>query len=117
MHLAKILFFSYIFASPFRDSHGRRVIIYNLRRVNPHEYTGRDICLAHAITYETLLADEENQILGINHIADLDGLSAAFLTLWSISEFATIIRWGEVSTYLKSKFELILVWGFSNPSL
>ncbi|CAH1366631.1 retinaldehyde-binding protein 1 [Tenebrio molitor] len=93
----------YIFASPFRDSHGRRVIIYNLRRVNPHEYTGRDICLAHAITYETLLADEENQILGINHIADLDGLSAAFLTLWSISEFATIIRWGEQSIPMRHK--------------
>ncbi|RZC35208.1 alpha-tocopherol transfer protein-like, partial [Asbolus verrucosus] len=93
----------YIFASPFRDSHGRRVIIYNLSKVNPHEYTGRDICQAHAITYETLLDDEENQILGINHVADLEGLSAAFLTLWSISEFATIIRWGEQSVPMRHK--------------
>lgn len=51
---------------------------------------------AHAITYETLINDEENQILGVNHIANLAGVSTAFLTLFSISEFATLIRWGEV---------------------
>lgn len=52
--------------------------------------------LAHAITYETLLADEDNQIAGVNHVCDANGISAAFLTLWSLTEFATIIRWGEV---------------------
>lgn len=51
---------------------------------------------AHTITYETLVADEENQILGVNHVGDLEGVSAAMITMWSINEFATLVRWGEV---------------------
>ncbi|KYB28392.1 Retinaldehyde-binding protein 1-like Protein [Tribolium castaneum] len=93
----------YIFVSPFRDANGRRVIIYNVSKVDPHQFTGTDVGLAHAITYETLLADEDNQIAGVNHVCDADGLSAAFLTLWSITEFATIIRWGEQSLPMRHK--------------
>ena len=75
------------------------MIFYNVKKINPHKVTGVDVGLAHAITYETLLADEENQILGINHVADIEGLSPPFLTLWSVTDFATIVRWGEVHIF------------------
>lgn len=51
---------------------------------------------AHLITYETLIDDEETQILGVTHIGDVGDASASIVTMWSINEFATLIKWGEV---------------------
>lgn len=51
------------------------------------------------MVYEALLDDEENQILGINHIGDVGGVTPAFVTLFTITEFSYLIRWGEVSTF------------------
>ncbi|KAJ8970196.1 hypothetical protein NQ314_001343 [Rhamnusium bicolor] len=42
------------------------------------KYSGTDMSRAHAITYETLIADQENQILGVNHVADFDSITPAF---------------------------------------
>lgn len=53
---------------------------------------------AHLVTYETLLEDEEAQVMGFTHFADIKGVCAAYLTLWSPSEFSTLIKWGEVSS-------------------
>lgn len=51
---------------------------------------------AHVLTYEALLEDEVNQVYGFTHVSDLAGVSAAHVTLWSPSEFATAVKWGEV---------------------
>lgn len=51
----------------------------------------------HLMTYETLLEDEENQVMGFTHVADVKGVTAAHVTLWPPAEFATAFRWGEVS--------------------
>lgn len=51
----------------------------------------------HLLTYETLINDEENQVLGFTHIGDGKSVNMAHVTLWSPTEFATIIKWGEVS--------------------
>lgn len=48
------------------------------------------------ITYETLMNDEVNQVLGFTHIADVKGINMSHITLWSPTEFATIVKWGEV---------------------
>lgn len=61
---------------------------------------------AHVITYETLLDDEPNQILGITHLGDAINCGAAYVTLWSINEFITLIRWGEVR-YTLSLFKMV----------
>lgn len=50
----------------------------------------------HAITYETLMNDEENQVLGITHIGDGKGVTLGHVTMWSPTEFATVVKWGEV---------------------
>lgn len=73
------------------------------------KFTGTDMARAHAITYETLMEDEENQILGVNHIADLGAVGPSFVTLFSVTEFAYLIKWGEVSMtniYLFYKFNI-----------
>lgn len=52
----------------------------------------------HMVTYETLLEDEEVQVMGFTHVGDLKGVSASHITLWSPIEFTSLVRWGEVST-------------------
>ncbi|XP_018569220.1 alpha-tocopherol transfer protein-like [Anoplophora glabripennis] len=93
----------YIFVSPFRDTNGRRVIIYDLGKFDLDKFNGTDMSRAHAITYETLMEDEENQILGVNHVADLGAVGPSFVTLFSVTEFAYLIRWGEQSFPMRHK--------------
>lgn len=58
---------------------------------------------AHWITYETLLEDPENQVLGVTHVGDMKGLSAAHITCWNPTEFARILKWGEQSLPMRHK--------------
>lgn len=36
---------------------------------------------AHFLTYETLMDNEENQVLGFTHVGDFGGMSAAFVRI------------------------------------
>lgn len=45
--------------------------------------------------------DEVTQVMGVTHVGDLTNISPAYLTLFSPSEFATIIKWGEVNFTIK----------------
>lgn len=65
-------------------------------RFDPYKHTNKDMAKAHMVTYETLLEDEECQVMGFTHVGDLRGVSAAHVTLWPPREFTTLIRWGEV---------------------
>jgi hypothetical protein len=60
---------------------------------------------AHVMTYEALLEDEVNQVYGFSHVSDLAGVSAAHVTLWSPSEFATAVKWGEVLKNLLNRIQ------------
>ncbi|XP_074028769.1 cellular retinaldehyde binding protein isoform X3 [Leptinotarsa decemlineata] len=93
----------YIFVSPFRDSYGRRVIIYDTSEFDLQKFNGNDLSRAHIITYETLISDEDNQILGVNHVGDIGGVGPGYLTLFSITEFGYLIKWGEQSFPLRHK--------------
>lgn len=64
---------------------------------DPYKYTNREMAKLHLMTYETLLEDEENQVMGFTHVADVKGVTAAHVTLWNPAEFTTAFRWGEVS--------------------
>nr|CAI5823391.1 unnamed protein product [Callosobruchus analis] len=86
----------YVFVSPFRDSKCRRVIIYDLSKFDVSKFSGVDLARSHAITYETLVDDDESQILGVHHVADVEAVSPQFLTLFTITEFSYLIRWGEM---------------------
>lgn len=93
----------YMFASPVRDAMGRRVIIHIGSKMDPSRFTNVDMAKVHCITYETLLDDEENQVMGFSHFADLEGLSPSCVTLWSPTEFAHCLRWGEQSIPMRNK--------------
>jgi len=93
----------YIFASPFRDRNGRRVVIHLAKFMNPARFSSHDVARAHIITYETLLDDEENQILGNTYFADAAGFGVQHIAMWNINELATIMKWGEQSVPIRHK--------------
>ncbi len=55
------------------------------------------MCHIHAITYETLMEDEENQVTGYVHLGDGEGFSFPHLTLFTPREAVRIVKNGEVS--------------------
>nr|CAD7256365.1 unnamed protein product [Timema shepardi] len=93
----------YIVVSPKRDKHGRRVIITTAGRFDPYKFKNVDMAKAHMITYEACLDDEQTQIAGFTHVGDVADVSAAFITLWSPTEFSTIVKWGEQSVPMRHK--------------
>lgn len=93
----------YLFVSPIRDKQGRRVIIGVGSNLDPHKYTDEDHFRIHMITYETLLCDEETQVRGLTYFGDIKGVSTSHITLWSPTEFARAIKWGEQSIPLRHK--------------
>ncbi|KAF5300700.1 hypothetical protein FQA39_LY11062 [Lamprigera yunnana] len=93
----------YIFVSPFKDKNGRRVIITIPRKFDSNVYNSIDMTRAHLVIYETLMEDENNQILGVTHVGDIGDASASLITMWSINEFATLLTWGEQSFPMRHK--------------
>lgn len=66
-------------------------------KFDPHKYTNADMAKVHMITYEVLIEDEESQVMGFTHVGDMCQASAAHATVWSPTEFTTLVRWGEVT--------------------
>ncbi|KAI5735627.1 hypothetical protein M8J77_020740 [Diaphorina citri] len=93
----------YLFVSPIKDKQGRRVIIGVGSNLDPQKYTDEDHFKTHMITYETLLWDEETQIRGLTYFGDIKGVSTSHITLWSPTEFARVIKWGEQSIPARHK--------------
>uniref|UniRef100_A0A0A9WJV2 Clavesin-2 n=1 Tax=Lygus hesperus TaxID=30085 RepID=A0A0A9WJV2_LYGHE len=93
----------YLFPSPVRDKYGRRVILANAAALDPHKYDCIAQAKVHMLTYETLLEDEDNHIFGFNHIGDVKAGQAAHITMWSVTEIATIFKWGEPSVPMRHK--------------
>ncbi|XP_050542109.1 clavesin-2 isoform X2 [Daktulosphaira vitifoliae] len=93
----------FLFVSPFRDSHGRRVTITIGKNIDFQKYTKRDIACLHFMTYETLLRDEVNQVLGLTHFGDVANVSPSILSTFTPNEFARLVKWGEQSVPIRHK--------------
>lgn len=99
----ELLSLGYLFAAPGRDVKGRRVIIARPGVFDPHKYTNADMCRIHAITYETLMEDEESQVRGFVHFADGAGVSFPHLTLFTPKEAVRIVKNGERTVPMRHK--------------
>lgn len=113
----------YLVPSPIRDKHGRKVIIgfaskkssFNhlftmsnsnpniLENFDPEEHTSSDMSRTHFITYETLLEDPENQIMGFVHVGDFQGVTTSHIACWNPTDFLRIMKWGEQSVPMRHK--------------
>jgi len=56
----------------------------------------------HAVTYETLMENQENQVHGYVHYTDAAGMSLQQLTLFTPREAIRIVKNGEVNFELKN---------------
>ncbi|KAG4067577.1 hypothetical protein HA402_005349 [Bradysia odoriphaga] len=86
----------YLFVSPVRDQHGRRVIISRAAKFDPHTWNSSIQARVYFLALETLLEDTENQVMGFSHVWDWHGVSAAHLTIWRPVDFE-IFKQGEQS--------------------
>ncbi|CAG9558194.1 unnamed protein product [Danaus chrysippus] len=101
--ISEIIDLGYIFASPFKDKLGRRVVIYRPGVFDPYKFTNQDMCRVMGICYETLMEDEETQVRGLVHYADGGGVSFPHLTLFTPREAVRIVKNGERTIPLRHK--------------
>lgn len=79
------------FALPERDKHGRRVIFTIGGNIDPQKHTAEHVMKAMMVCFESLLEDEENQILGFSYLLDESGVTRTHVTnLWHPSEVTKI---------------------------
>ncbi|CAO1428345.1 unnamed protein product [Diamesa hyperborea] len=80
----KLLDEGYIFVLAKRDSLGRRIVFTRASVLDAHSPTvGCDIMTIHTLVYDVLMQDEENQIRGVVHVADVAGLQPSHFTIFS----------------------------------
>ncbi|XP_072385395.1 clavesin-1 [Diabrotica undecimpunctata] len=102
-NVSEIIGDGFIYVSPFRDTCGKRVVLYDVSKFNLQKFNGADLAKVFAITYETLTDDEENQILGVKHVGNLEKASLNYIPLFTATDFAIMIRWGEQSMPMRHK--------------
>jgi len=93
----------FLFVLPERDSFGRRVIFHIPRYMDPSRHSTEDVMKVIAITLETLIEDEENQIRGLTCIVDASGLSLAHMTFENPLETRRVINLCEKSIPMRHK--------------
>lgn len=52
---------------------------------------------AHILVYDTLLEDSVDQMCGYVHVGDGAGVTGAHVTTWNPTDFARLMKWGEVT--------------------
>jgi len=101
--LKELVLSGFMFVLPERDSFGRRVIFHIPRCLDPSRHSMEDVIKVIAITLETLLEDEENQIRGLACIVDASDLSLAHMTFWNPIELRRVINLCEKSIPMRHK--------------
>lgn len=67
---------------------------------NPSKWCNTEMTRMHAVTYETLMEDQENQIRGFVHYTDAAGMCLQQMTLFTPREAVRIVKNGEVDLEL-----------------
>jgi len=101
--LKELVLSGFMFVLPQRDSSGRRVIFHIPRLLDTSRHSMEDVIKVIAITLETLLEDNENQIRGLSCIVDASNLSLAHMTFWNPIELRRVINLCEKSIPMRHK--------------
>lgn len=73
-------------------------LLFYIGFFNAAKYNCWDMCRAHILVYESLLDDSVDQMCGFTHVGDGCGVTGAHITSWNPSDFARLLKWGEVPT-------------------
>jgi len=101
--LKELVLSGFMFVLPQCDSSGRRVIFHIPRLLDTSRHSMEDVIKVIAITLETLLEDNENQIRGLSCIVDASNLSLAHMTFWNPIELRRVINLCENSIPMRHK--------------
>ncbi|GAB0090663.1 tRNA (guanine-N(7)-)-methyltransferase [Sergentomyia squamirostris] len=101
--IAELLDLGYIFTLPERDHLGRRVIMHRPGVFNVQKHKNYDMLKIHALTYETLMEDEENQIRGFVYVVDAAKIGLQHLTLFTPQEAVRIAKNAERTVPMRHK--------------
>ena len=83
---------------------GRRVVFYRFRQSDPNvASSGHDVLALQAMTFETLLQDEENQIRGIVHLGDVGGATLRHYTFFPLDYMMRIGKGAEKTLAMRHK--------------
>lgn len=58
---------------------------------------------AHFLVFESLLCDPINQVLGVTHVVDVEGITLDHVKIWNPTEFGRILKWTEQSLPMRHK--------------
>ncbi|XP_055683182.1 clavesin-1-like [Lutzomyia longipalpis] len=98
-----LLDLGYIFALPQRDHLGRRVIMHRPGVFDVQKHKNYHMLKVHALTYESLLEDEENQIRGFVYVVDAAKIGLQHLTLFTPQEAVRIAKNAERTIPMRHK--------------
>merc|ERR1719495_1880527 len=101
--LKEMVLSGFMFVLPQCDSSGRRVIFHIPRLLDTSSHSMDEVIKVIAITLETLLEDEENQIRGLSCIVDASNLSLSHMTFWNPIELRRVINLCEKSIPMRHK--------------
>ncbi|GAB6030899.1 hypothetical protein CHUAL_007730 [Chamberlinius hualienensis] len=93
----------FVFVLPERDLNGRRVIFSIGNAVNTSGITDGDTMRAMVMTFETLLEDEDNQILGFTYVFESRGVGLSALSIWSPTNFQKAFSTSEKAFPMRHK--------------
>lgn len=65
-------------------------------KFNASKYSCWDMCRAHVLIYESLMDDPLDQTCGFTHVGDGSGVTSAHIVSWNPTDFARLMKWGEV---------------------
>ncbi|XP_063697974.1 alpha-tocopherol transfer protein-like [Culicoides brevitarsis] len=75
----------YMFVSPIRDEKGRRVIISTASNFDIDRCNSEDLVKTHFMTYETLVENEADQVLGFVHVGDFGSVGPKHVAMFNIT--------------------------------
>uniref|UniRef100_A0A1L8DAJ2 Putative alpha-tocopherol transfer protein n=1 Tax=Nyssomyia neivai TaxID=330878 RepID=A0A1L8DAJ2_9DIPT len=101
--IADLLDTGYIFAVPQRDHLGRRIIMHRPGVFDVQKHKNYHLLKVHALTYETLLEEEENQIRGFVYVVDAAKIGLQHLTLFTPQEAVRIAKNAERTVPMRHK--------------
>lgn len=82
----------YIYPLTERDEQGTKIVLIQLRRIDPEQFSSADAIRLSSVISAALLEEEETQIAGFTTIIDHEGATMKQISLFSVSDIVDLIQ-------------------------
>lgn len=101
--IEEIIDSGYLFPLPDRDDQGRRIIFSCAAKFDANKFSSAQMARTHAMVVESLLDEQESQVVGYCYITDEAGLTMNHVSLWSLVDLKKISKCIQVSSPMRHK--------------